>query len=174
MFLRRTQRRRGRSVAFVKQIEGVHGRAIDFLRVGQNAFLSFQALVFAGLQLGVFNLALLEGPQIEQTQAILLSVFQFVDAVSSLLPEGKCLGRGFELCTGESIEQIEPRRSIERKHRFVLRMNGREIWRELAQHGNRGRLIVDEDASLAAGRNFAPQDDGFVFWDRCRWFREFG
>ncbi len=48
--------------------------------------------------------------------------------------------------------------------RFVLRVDSREIRGELAQHGYRGRLIVDEDAALAARRNLATQDDGFVIF----------
>ncbi len=38
-------------------------------------------------------------------------------------------------------------------------MNHRQVRRELLQHRHRRRLIVDEDAALAAGRNLAAQDD---------------
>ena len=81
VLLRRAQRRRGRSAAFVKQVEGIHGRAVNLLGIRQNALLGFEPFIFAGLQLGIFNLSLLESPQVEQPQPVLLAVFEFFDAM---------------------------------------------------------------------------------------------
>ena len=163
MFLRGAQRRRGGSIPFIEQIKGVHGCAINFLGVGQNALLRLQALVFTGLQFGVFDLAFLEGPEIEQTEAILLVALQFFDAIGNVLPPGKRLGDRFKRRSGKSVEQTEPGGSIEGEQGFILRVDGREVRSKLAQHRNRCRLIVDEDASLAAAGNLAPQDDGLIF-----------
>ncbi len=64
---------------------------------------------------------------------------------------------------GEGIQQRQTRSRIERQHRFVLRVDHGQVRRKLLQHRNRCRLVVDEDASLAAGGNLAPQDELRLF-----------
>ena len=61
------------------------------------------------------------------------------------------------------IEQAQPRGCIEGQQRFVLGVNGGEVRRQLAQDRDGCRLVIDENPSLAASGNLAPQDDGFVF-----------
>ena len=61
--------------------------------------------------------------------------------------------------SGKAVQQRQPRSGIERQHRLVLRMNHRQVRRQLLEHRHRRRLVVDEDAALAAGRNLAAQDD---------------
>src|SRR6202522_3156806 len=70
LFLRRAQRRSSGSIAFVEKIEGVHGGVVDFFSVGENAFLGFELLVFAGLQFCILDFSLLEGPQVDQAKAV--------------------------------------------------------------------------------------------------------
>ncbi len=89
MLLRRAQRRGGRGVAFVQQIEGVHGRAVDLFGVGQHPLLGFETLVFSRLQLGVFDFASLEGPQIEKAQAVLLVALKIINTSLDALPFGE-------------------------------------------------------------------------------------
>ena len=80
---------------------------MDFFRVGQHALLGFEALVFSRLQLGVFNFARLECPQIEQTQAVLLVALEFLDAILDALPFGECFCRRF----GLMLAKLSSRRS---------------------------------------------------------------
>ena len=42
-------------------------------------------------------------------------------------------------------------------------MNDGQVWRKLLQHGHRRSLVVNEDASLAARRNLASQDQAAFF-----------
>ncbi len=80
-----------------------------------------------------------------------------------LFPLGKGFRGGIDLNIGEGVEQAQPGRRVERQQRFVLSVNGGEIRRQLAQHGDGRGLVVDENPSLAARRNLAAQDDRFVF-----------
>ncbi len=63
------------------------------------------------------------------------------------------------VAAGEGVQQRQPRTRVKRQHRLVLRVDDRQVRRKLLQHRHRRRLIVDEDASLAAGRDLAPQND---------------
>ncbi len=150
LLARRTQRRSRRGIAFVEQIERIHGRVVDLLGVGQNALFVFEALVFAGLQFRVLDLAFLERPQIEQAEAVFLVALQFLDAGADADPVVIRVVHAAHLCAGVGVEQGEPRRAVERSQRFVLRMHGGEIGADQLQHGNRGWLVVHEHASLAA------------------------
>ena len=86
LFLRGAQRRGGRSIPFIEQIEGLHGSVVDFFRVRQNALFGFEAFVFARLQLRFFDLAVLKYPQIDQAEAILLALFQLFDTIANSIP----------------------------------------------------------------------------------------
>ena len=100
MFLRRTQAGRGRRLALIEQVEGIHSRAINLFRVGKNALLYLQPLIFPGLKLSCFNFAFLEIPKIEQAQAVLLITFQFFDSRLNALPPRECLGGCLQLDRG--------------------------------------------------------------------------
>jgi hypothetical protein len=81
---------------------------------------------------------------------------------ANLLPVGKRGRYFFQLDSGVSIEQVLPRRGIEVCDRFILRVDHRQVRCNLFQHRHRRRLIVDEDAPLAAGGNLAPQNQRAV------------
>ncbi len=70
----------------------------------------------------------------------------------------ECSGNFLQLDSGISVEQILPRRRIEVYQRFVLRMDHRQMRRNLFQHRYGRRLIINEDPPLTTGSNFAPQD----------------
>lgn len=57
------------------------------------------------------------------------------------------------------IEQAQTLGGVERHEAFVLRVDGGEKGRELLEYTHGCRLIIDEDAGLAAGSNFATQDE---------------
>ena len=60
---------------------------------------------------------------------------------------------------GERIQQRQARTGVEGQHRLVLGVDDRQVRSKLLEHGHRCRLVVDEDASLAAGGDLAPQDE---------------
>ncbi len=166
VLLRGAQARRSGSVALIQQIEGADGRAVNFLGIGQDALLGFELRVFlricARLQMRLFDLAALEGPQVEDPHAVLLVLFEFGDAPANLLPVGERGGYVLQLDSRVSIEQVLPRRGIEVHDGFILCVDHRQVGRNLLQHRHGRRLIVDEDPSLAAGSNLAPQNQRAV------------
>src|SRR5271165_7107457 len=119
-------------------------------------------VIFTALQAGVFDLALLEEPQIDQAQAVLLTLLEFVDVRANLSP--RCVGRlnRLKLTARKDVQKPQPRGTIKGKNGFVLRVNTGQVRRELAKHGNRCRLIIDEYSSLTADRDFTPHDDRAV------------
>src|SRR5205807_738045 len=147
VFLGGAQRRGGGSVAFVEQVEGVHGGAVDFFGVGQDTLFGFEALIFAGVQLGVFDFAGLEGPQVEQAEAVLLAVFEVFDVGADLFPGSEGGGNAPQLAVSIGVEQGEAGGAVEGKDGFVLGMDGGQMRREFAENGDGGGLIVDEDAA---------------------------
>ena len=149
-------------MTLVKQVEGTHGRAVYFFGVGQNPLLGLEAFVFSRFQLGLFNLALLESPQIEEAEPVLLAVLEFFDSTGNTPPAGECLAGCIEMAASLNIKQSQAGGGIERKQGFVLRMDDRQAGRELAQHAHGGWLIIYEDAALAADRDLAPQNHGFI------------
>ena len=100
----------------------------------------------------------MEVPQVEEPHAILLVLFEFGNASANLLPVFECSGDFLQLDSRVSIEQVLPRRGIEIYDDFTLRVDHREVRRNLLEHSHGRRLIVDEDTSLAAGSNLAPQN----------------
>jgi len=71
--------------------------------------------------------------------------------------EGGCSRRNIE--TGGGVEKFKSGLGIEGHHRFILGVNDGQVWGKLLENGDRGRLIVDEDASFAGGENLAAKDD---------------
>ena len=59
----------------------------------------------------------------------------------------------------KAIEKDALLRLIKAGESLSLRVHQRQLGSKLPEHGNRGRLIVDEDAAFAGGKNFAPQND---------------
>ncbi len=64
---------------------------------------------------------------------------------------------------GETVEQDALLAFVKAGERFSLRMNQSEFGGELFEHGYRGGLVVDEDAALAVGQNFAAQNNVGAF-----------
>jgi hypothetical protein len=48
---------------------------------------------------------------------------------------------------------------IEARESLGLSVDQSELWRKLAQNGDRGRLIIDKDATFAVGKNLAAEND---------------
>ena len=69
----------GAGAAFVELVEGAHGGGVEFLSVGQDALLGFEGFVFAGLEMGGFDLLALIGPEIDHAQAVLLALEEVVE-----------------------------------------------------------------------------------------------
>ncbi len=115
------------------------------------------------MQACVGNLLALEVPQVEQLQAVGLVAFQIGDAAANRIPVVERRRDGRVVAAGEGVQQRQARCCVEGQHGFVLRVNHGQIRRQLFQDGNRCRLIVDEDAAFAAGRDLAAQDDLAVF-----------
>ena len=93
----------------------------------------------------------------------MLVALQIGDAMPHLPPAFECSPQRRVIAAGKAVEQRQSRSRIERQHRFVLRMNYRQVRSKLFEHRHRCRLIVDEDAAFAACRDFAPQNDLLVF-----------
>ena len=162
LLLRGTEGRGGGSIPFVEQVEGLHGGVIDFFCVSENALLGFQYFVLPRLRFGVFDLAGLEGPEVDEAEAILFALLQVFDTLANIVPRGVGGGNRLKVTGGEAIEQAKSSRRIERLKRFILRMNDGEMGSKLAKNGNGGRLVVDEDPALAGGGNFATHDEGAI------------
>ncbi len=60
--------------------------------------------------------------------------------------------------SGESVQQRQARCRVERQHSHILRMDHRQMRRKLLEDSHRCRLVVHEDATLAAGCYFAAKD----------------
>ena len=56
------------------------------------------------------------------------------------------------------VEQPQARRLIKGQNRLVLRVDRRQRWSQRPQQSHGSRLIIDENASLAASGNFALYD----------------
>ncbi len=115
-------------------------------------------LVLAGLQTRLFDFAALKVPQVEKPHAILLVLFKFRDASANLLPVCESRGYVLQLDSGVSVQQLLPRRAVEVYDGFVLRVDHRQVRRNLLEHGHGRGLVIDEDPALAARSNLAPQD----------------
>ena len=149
----------GRAAAFVKLIERAHRGGVELFGVGQNTFLGLQCIVFAGQQMGSGNLFALIAPQIDHAQTVLLALQKIVEPAADALPSGMGLGDGVVRDAAEAIEQNALLRLIEAAGGFALRVDEGQLRGKLAQDGNGSGLVVDEDASLAVGEDFAAQDN---------------
>jgi len=90
-------------------------------------------------------------------------VLQLFDASTNFVPRGVGRGRRLNPAAGKCIEQCETRGSVERQYRFILGVDCGEMGSKLAEDGDGGGLIVDEDAALAGGGNLAANDQRAVF-----------
>ena len=92
---------------------------------------------------------------------------------ANLLPARECGGHVLQLDSGISVEQFLPRRGIEVYDGFILRVDHRQVRRNLFQHCHGRGLIIDEDPSLAARSNLAPQESAShsPHPNPSRWFR---
>ena len=154
------QQDRRRRAAFVKLLIGAKGGGLEALGVGQDALFRFQLLVFFRLQAGLFDLLALEAPQVDLAQPVLLVALQLGHPPAELPQTHVQLGRGTGVDPGKGVQQGQPGRRVEGEgeHRLALGVYGAQPGRQLFQDADRGRLVVDEDASLAVGGDLAPQD----------------
>jgi hypothetical protein len=137
-------------------LTALHPRA---RRKSEDSFFGFELGVFARAQCGVADFLALEGPQVEHPQTVLLTLLECGEFFARTLPRGVCRSSRFRRQAGEAVEQQALLRRVEATLAFTLRVNQREFRRELTQDGDGGGLIVDEDAPLAVGVDFAAQDN---------------
>ena len=104
MLLRCPQQCRCRSIAFIEQVESVHRRNVDLLRIGQDTLFGFQPFILAYLKLCIVNLSLLECPQVKHTQAILFVAFEIFNASTDVLPFRECLCSRVGLSIAKRVE----------------------------------------------------------------------
>ena len=145
--------------AFVELVEGAHGGGVELFGVGQDALFGFEGLVFAGVEVGGFDLLALIAPEIDHAQAVLLALEQVVELCLGGAPAGVGLGDGVSGDAAEAVEQDALLGLVEAGERLGLRVDEGEFGRELLEDGDGGGLVVDEDAALAGGEDFAAQND---------------
>ncbi len=69
------------------------------------------------------------------------------------------LGDGIGGDAGEAVEEDALLGLVEAGEGFSLRVDEGQFGCELAEHGDGGGLVVDEDAAFAGGEDFAAEDD---------------
>src|ERR1700678_3696588 len=119
-------------------------------------------IFLAGPRLDFLDFALLKNPKIDQTKSILLILLQGRNAPGDSFPTriGRC--NRCKLAVGKTVEQCETRGSVEGEYGLVLRVDNGQMWRELAQHGYGGGLIIYKDPRLAPGGNFPANNQRAV------------
>ena len=75
------------------------------------------------------------------------------------MPGGVGLGHGLVVNAGGQVEQGQALRGVKDKHRLILRVDDGEARRKSFEHGDRGGLVVDEDATLAVGGDVTAEND---------------
>jgi hypothetical protein len=108
--------------------------------------------------MGSLNLLLLIAPEIDHAQAVLLALEQIVELLLGVAPAGVSLGDGLGRDAAEAVEEDALLRLIEAGAGVGLGVNQGQLRRKLAEDGNGGRLVIDEDAPLAGGEDFAAQN----------------
>src|ERR1700674_2999804 len=106
----------------------------------------------------LFDFTALEIPQVEKPHTILLVLFEIGDASANLLPVSECAGYVLQLDSRVRVEQLLPRRGIEIYDGFILRVDHRQVGRNLFQHRHGRWRMVDKYPPLAAGGNRAPEN----------------
>ena len=149
----------GGTAAFVKLVKRVCRGGVELFGVGEDALFGFESLVFAGDEVGGFDLLLLVAPEIDHAEAVLLTLEEVVEFFLGGTPAGVGFGDGGGVDAGEAVEENALLGLVEARQALALGMDQGQLGGKLAQHGNRGRLIVDEDAALAAGGDLAAQND---------------
>src|SRR5437868_1961401 len=84
----------------------------------------------------------------------------------------KYLIHQLKLGAREQIEQLQPYTRVKRNQRFILRVDTRDMRRQLFEQGNRCWLIVYEDPAL--GGYFATENQACVVGVHSVVFKDFG
>ena len=105
------------------------------------------------------DLRALEAPQVSHAQTVNLGALKLIEMRARPLPLRKRGRYGLGREAAEAIEKQPLLRLIKRAHGLPLRVDQRKLGRELTQAANRGRLIVDKDATFALGGDLAPEQD---------------
>ena len=111
----------------------------------------------------LLDLLALVAPQVHHAQPVLFALEQLVQLGRSLAPACISRGNGLGGKPAKAVEQDALLRLVEAADGLALRVNQRQLRRQLLEHGHRGRLVVHEDASFARGENLAAQDDLVAF-----------
>src|SRR5271156_5867499 len=142
---------------------GAHGRGQKLLRIGQHPPLYFQLLVFFLPDRRTLDFVLLKTPQVSLAQACLLIALKALQAGTRLRPLVKRSRHPVSVDTRAAVQQLALLCLVKATHGLALRMHQGQLRGELAQHVDRGRLIVHVDAALAPGLYLAPQNDLCAF-----------
>jgi hypothetical protein len=109
--------------------------------------------------MGVVDLLVLIAPQIDHAQAVLLALEQVVELFLRVAPAGVGFGDGVRREAAEAVEEDALLGLVEAAEALALGVDQGQLGGKLAENGDGGRLVVDEDAALAGGEDFAAQND---------------
>ena len=89
----------------------------------------------------------------------MLAAEQFVELYGSVFPAGVGFRDGAGIDAAEAVEEGALLGLVKARQALALSVDQSQLGSELAEDGDRGRLVVDEDAALAGREDFAAQDD---------------
>src|SRR5262249_39403268 len=131
-------RERGR-VRLVEQLISSVRRAVKLLRIRQDTFFRLELLVFARIEMRRFDFFFLETPEVGHTQAVLLVALELSDAVAHRGPSRMLRGQVIKVVARVNVQQRQSRQSVKGQNVFVLRVDGSQRRRYLAQQRHGGR-----------------------------------
>ncbi len=110
--------------------------------------------------MGGVDLLALIAPQIDHAQAVLLALEEVVELGLRRRASGR-RPRRRRRCreAAEAVEENALLGLVEAAEALALGVDQGQLRGKLAEDGDGGRLVVDEDAALAGGENFAAEDD---------------
>ncbi len=139
---------------------GGAGGGEELFGVGQDALFGLKPGVFVfGGERCTGDFGALKTPQVGHSEAVLLRGFEFAETPHRGVPLRKCGGHGFGRELAEAVEKLTTLSLVEGAHGLALGVDEGEFGCELAEHGDGGGLVVDEDAAFAGGCDLATKQD---------------
>ena len=109
--------------------------------------------------MGGIDLLVLIAPEIDHAQAVLLALEEIVELVCCRAPAGVGFGDGVSREAAEAVEKDALLGLVEAREGSRSGRGPGPVRGRAAEDGDGGGLVVDEDAALAGGEDFAAQDD---------------
>ena len=132
---------------------------MKFFGVEEDALFGFEGFVFAGFGGGGLNFFGLKGPEVGEAKAVLLVALDFGEAGLDVAPAGEGVGGSVGRDCAEAVEEAALLGWIEAGEGFGLGVNESQLGSESAEDGDSSGLVVDVNAALAVGKDFAAEDD---------------